>query len=587
MCGLVGKIKFNGNHVEKSEIEKMLELIIHRGPDAGDIWTEKNIGLGHRLLKIQDLSENSIQPYINEDFVMSYNGEIYNFADIKSELILKGKTFKSDGDTEVLIKAFSSWGIEKTLKKIEGCFAIALFNKKARKMYLIRDRFGIKPLHFYKDEECIVFASEIKSILANSNIRKDYNYETVMISLASKLWMDPELTFFKDIYTIEPGTYLEINNDSVVKKYYYELSYDNGINDENVAVNQFANIFEDSVRKKLISKVPIAAFLSGGIDSSLLCKVANDNLQEPLNTYTIHYNNDNDLDLNHALELVNKEKFKQHNILIANEHYMLKQIDEVIYHIEEILIDKVYISVYFNYKAAKNDGFTVVLNGQGSDEVWLGYIFNWGIFKFINQNDNIDTLLKEYFIPNMIFGNKLKPDIKHNIEKTLRDYLNRNLVKYQKDKDEDDKLNNYSIMAIRTILHNLLLQEDKLAMAHSVESRVPFVDSHKLVELSMSISGNIKIKDGREKYIPRTYGKSFLPQSIVDRKKYAFPEPPSVYNHQIKEICMDNWKQISGGRMAKEIILPEYLNSINNFSDVELWWLLVYWRFEKVFVMEG
>lgn len=586
MCGIVGKYNFNQDKVKVSDIENMLNTIIHRGPDNGDLWVKKNVGLGHRLLKIQDLSEDSFQPFQYENFVMTYNGEIYNFKELKKELEKEKIVFKTIGDTEVLIKCFKHWGVDTTLKKIEGCYAIGLYDNDTEKLYLIRDRFGIKPLHYYKDENKLLFASEIKAILSNKKIKREYNDENVIVSLACRLWMHPKWTMFKDIYNVEPGHYLEICDDNIKDIEYYKIDYENKIKDEKEAIDKFGIEFKNSVKKKLISKVPIAAFLSGGIDSSLLCKTVKDLNINQLNTYTICYENDNDLDLIHAKELAKKEDFNQHNILITDDYYTIENIDKVIYAVEEILIDKVYLPVYYNYKSAKEDGFTVVLNGQGSDEVWLGYIFNWNIFNFTNENDNIEKLINDYYLPNIIFKGKFNKEIENRIKNTLKIYLKDTLEKYEKN-NNDDKLNDYSIMSINTILHDLLLQEDKLAMAHSVESRVPFVDNHRLVELSMSMSGNLKIKDGREKYILREYGKDLLPESIIKRRKYAFPEPPNVYDEKLRKLCENNWDKIKNCKIVKHIIDTEYLDNIDLFTDRELWWLLVYWRFENVFKMEG
>lgn len=584
MCGIVGKYKFKGN-IESQDIKNMLNSITHRGPDYGDIWLKDNIGLGHRLLKIQDLSQKSFQPYKYGKYVMSYNGEIYNYQIIREQLEKENIFFESSGDTEVLIKCFEKYGVNRTLNMIEGCFAIALYDTVNDILYLIRDRVGIKPLHYYINNEGIIFASEIKAILQNKEVRKNYNLENIIISLACRLWMHPKWTMFNNIFNVEPGTYLKIEKDKVKEIKYYDLKYTNELNDEKIAIQEFGNEFEKTIKSKLISKVPIAAFLSGGIDSSLVCKIAQDKMKNRLNTYTICYEKDDDQDLIHAKELAEKENFKQHNILIKQEDYTIKNIDEVIYAVEEILIDKVYLPVYFNYREAKKDGFTVVLNGQGSDEVWLGYIFNWNIFNYTKETDDVEKLIESYYMPNMIFKGKFKKDFNENIKNTLKKYLKDTLEKYSKS-ENDDKLNDYSIMSIKTILHDLLLQEDKLAMAHSVESRVPFVDDHKLIELSMKMPSKLKIKDGREKYILRKFGEDKLPESIIKRRKYAFPEPPDIYDSKIKNICIENWNSISECKILNRIIDNKYWENIDNFSNRELWWLLVYWRFESVFKME-
>lgn len=585
MCGIVGEYRFDKSDVTRYDIEKMLNSIVHRGPDYGDLWINKNVGIGHRLLKIQDLSQDSIQPYCYKDWVMTFNGEIYNFEELREKLKNEGYSFSTIGDTEVLIKYFDKYGVDETLKKIEGCFAIGLYNLKKEKLYLIRDRFGIKPLHYYKDDKKLLFASEIKAILTDESVERKYNLENVLISFACKLWMHPKWTMFENIFNVNPGTYLEITKDGINEVMYYDLNYKANNTNIDEIVKEFDKIFTDSIKKKLISKVPIAAFLSGGIDSSILCKVTQDNIDDKLNTYTICYEKDNDLDLNHAHELARKEGFIQHDILIPEKFYTIENIDKVTKTVEEILIDKVYIPVYFNYKAAKDDGFTVVLNGQGSDETWLGYIFNYDIFNYINKNDDKIRLIKDYYLPNTIFNGKFKKEYNDKIKNTLNKYLDDTLEKYR-NIDNDDKLNDYSIMSLRTILHDLLLQEDKLAMAHSVESRVPFVDSHKIVELSMSIPGKVKIEDGREKYILRKYGKNKLPESIIKRKKYAFPEPPSAYNNELRNMCRNNWKNIVNSNIVSEILDKKYLDTVDNFNDRELWWLLVYWRFENIFKME-
>jgi len=261
--------------------------------------------------------------------------------------------------------------------------------------------------------------------------------------------------------------------------------------------------------------------------------------------------------------------------------YNIENIDKVIYSVEEILIDKVYIPMYFNYKAAKDDGFTVVISGQGSDEVWLGYIFTWRLFEYLDEKANIDILLKDYYLKNMTFKNKLKSKFKQIVMPTMKNYLNKNLKL-----DPKDVLNSYSELSIKTILHDLLMQEDKIAMAHSIESRVPFVDNHRIVELAYKASSDIKLMDKREKYIIRKFSEGKLPESIIKREKYPFPEPPSIYNEKIKDLCSDNWEEIIKSKVLNQVIDFKKANKVDDFTAIEQWMLLVYWRFEKVFDVE-
>ena len=580
MCGILGIINKKNKKVSKTEINKMMKKIKHRGPNGQGIFIDERFGSGHVLLKIQDTSENSKQPFCYNNLVLTYNGEIYNFLELKKELIKKGYTFNTIGDTEVLIKMIDCYGLDKTLEKIEGCYAFSLYNKKTKELYLVRDRFGIKPLYYYDGKERLVYASEIKALLECKDVPRIFNINQVIISLNCRLWVDPYQTFFKDIYSVKPGHYLKIKDNVITDHEYYSLKFTNEYKSSKDLIKDFEKEFTDSVRKKLISQVPVAAFLSGGLDSSIVCKLLNDYSKESLNTYTIWYDFDNDLDLNHANILAKKENFKNHNILVSEDMYNIENIDRVTYGVEEILIDKVYIPMYFNYKAAKDDGFTVVVSGQGSDEVWLGYVFTWKIYQYLKDKYNYDSLINNYYKNNMVFKNKVNKDIENEITGILTKYLDDNF------KPNKDEINSYGDLSLKTILHDLLVQEDKIAMMSSIESRVPFVDNHKIVELAYKASSKLKLEDGREKYIVRKYSKGKIPDSIVDREKYPFPEPPKVYNGVITKICKDNWKYIKNSKIIKKLISKDQLNNVDNFTELEQWWLLVYWRFEKVFNME-
>lgn len=581
MCGIVGKVNLNNKIVENDEIQKMIDVIRHRGPDGNGIYINENIGFGHVLLKIQDLSNCSVQPYKYDNLVMAFNGEIYNYKELKIELENKGYTFDTNGDTEVLIKYIHCFGIDETLKNIEGCYAICLLDNNNKDVYIIRDRFGIKPLYYTRNNEKLIFASEIKSIIQDESVERKFDIETVLISLNCKLWMDPKKTLFQNIYMLEPGNYIKINSNYKIEvKKYYELKFKDEYKDPKKLVEDFSKEFTKSVKKKLISKVPVAAFLSGGLDSSLVCKILNDSMKQKLNTYTIHYDFDNDLDLNYANQLKREEGFEQHNILITEKMYNIENIDKVTYSVEEILIDKVYIPMYFNYKAAKDDGYTVVVSGQGSDEVWLGYVFTWKIFQYINQNIDKATLINDYYIKNMVFKESINKKLKKSIVKTLERYLDSNL-----DLNRDDIINSYADMSMKTILHDLLMQEDKIAMANSIESRVPFIDNHHIVELAYNASSNIKLYDGREKYIVRSFAKGKINNEIIEREKYPFPEPPSAYNNRIKQLCIENWEKIKKSKIINIIIDADKLDDVDNFTPTEQWTMLVYWRFEQVFEM--
>lgn len=580
MCGIVGKVNKNGKNVSKTEISNMLNKIKHRGPDGEGIFLDGNIGCGHVLLKIQDTSSKSKQPFLYKNLVLCFNGEIYNFLELKKELTNEGYSFETIGDTEVLVKLIDAYGLDGALKKIEGCYAFSLYNKSTKELYLVRDKVGIKPLYYYNDDNQFIYGSEIKSILTLPGVPREFNMNQVIISLNCKLWMDPYQTLFKGIYSVRPGHYIKIIEGGFADYEYHSFEFTDEYKFSDKLIDDFEKEFTDSVRKKLISQVPMAAFLSGGLDSSIVCKLLNDYSEKTLNTYTICYDFDNDFDLSHANILAKKEGFQNNNILIKEEMYNIDVIDKVIYGVEEILIDKVYIPMYFNYKAAKDDGFTVVISGQGSDEVWLGYIFTWKIFQFLGGKYNRKSLINDYYKSNMIFKDKLNINVENKITETLINYLDNNF------RPSSDEINSYGDLSLKTILHDLLIQEDKIAMMNSIESRVPFVDNHRIVELAYKASSKLKLEDGREKYIVRKYANGKIPDSIVNREKYPFPEPPRIYNEVITKICKDNWSKITSSRIINKLIKSDFLNDAYNFTETEQWWILVYWRFEEIFDME-
>lgn len=575
MCGIVGYI--GKDKVNKDILRKMLLKIKHRGPDNQNLKIIGKVGFGHALLKIQDMSDGSQQPFIFKDLMLTYNGEIYNYRELREELKKLNYEFSTDGDTEVLIKYIDCFGLDETLKKIEGCFAFALYNKNTNECFLVRDRAGMKPLYYYKDNDKFVFASEIKAIL-ECDVPRCLNLETLLIDFNCRLWTHPEKTLFKDIYLLKPGTYLRISANGIEKREYYNLKFTNEYINPEKLVEDFGEEFESSVNKKLISKVPVAAFLSGGLDSSIVCKILAEKSKNQLNTYTVHYNFDNDLDLNHADILSGNLSIKSKHVLISENMYNLENIDKVTYAVEEIMIDKVYIPTYFNYKAAKDDNFRVVVTGQGADEIWLGYIFTWKIFQFLGNKANKKTLINDYYKKNMIFSKKMRSNIKKQVDNIMENYLDELL-----DLNKKDVVNSYGDLSRKTILQDLLMQEDKLAMAHSIESRAPFIDDHKIMELGYKANSKVKIYDGREKYIVREYARGNISDKIVNREKYPFPEPPVVYNKKIYELCKDNWDELSHSKIINLIIDDKYLNNVDNFSALEQWWLLICWRFEKVF----
>jgi len=581
MCGIVGEFNIKGNKILDQDVSKMLETISHRGPDYQSIWWGGEINLGHALLKIQDISNESRQPMESEKYVMSYNGEIYNYNELRIELVNENFKIHSNGDTEVLLKSFEAWGIKKTLEKLNGFFAIALWDKQLRNLYLIRDKMGIKPLYYWTNNEKIVFGSEIKAILKHHQIKSKYDLDTLMLAMVCNLWTPHSKTMFKDIHLLEQGTYLKINQFGISKEnYFIYKKKKNNVNLLNT-INDFDRCFNNSINMKTRCKVPYAAFLSGGIDSSLVCNRLSAQNNKKLDVYTVIYEKDKNIDYSYV-EKTNNPKLKIKTTVVKELDFNIGQIDKTIYAVEELLHDKVYVSLFMNYQHAKSDGYRVILSGQGADELWQGYLFSWDLLQKGKLLQNEEQYISNLIDNSLLFKGKIKKHIIKRIKESLSSYLWDNCYKF----NVVDDLEKEAILSMRTILNNLLLQEDKLAMANSIECRVPFVDNFEIVELSMSTPEKMKIHDNREKFIIRKVAERYLPEEIVKRQKLPFQEPDN-YGEKINVLVEENWHEIINCYSVKYIIQKIFLSNIKNFTDNEKWILLVMWRFEKLFYIIG
>jgi asparagine synthase (glutamine-hydrolysing) len=410
---------------------------------------------------------------------------------------------------------------------------------------------------------------------------REIDLDTIRLSLLVRLWLPADRTFFRGIEPVLPGTYVTVFAGGVTTTRYAhtaEPTHMDAVSEEG-AIALFTERLNAAVKKRLKARVPIAAFLSGGIDSSYVCAIANRNMSEPLRTFTISYEGDENIDLDYARLMSKEHQLSHRNVIVGAHDYSIQNIDLVTYHVEEVLIDQVYIPMYLNFQAAKCEGYTVVLTGEGADEAWAGYLNARRIFRDVRSRKSTQQL-RETYLRDVLFGNKLRPDFigtDCSVE-LLEDYFDDHI----RDSHEESQVNSYSRYAERTILHNLLLQVDKLSMANAVECRAPFVD-RALFELSHATPGELKIRDGREKYVIRRSAIGALPEAIVARRKNGFPEPPLPYGRWIRDICIDAWEQISESPLLNRMLDRASLASPRVFSEYELWILLALFRFEAVF----
>ena len=559
MCGISGFLNINKEPANLNILKKMTNCLAHRGPDGEGFFIYKNFGLGHRRLSIIDLSKNSNQPMISEDknWVVSYNGEIYNFKEIREDLKKRGYSFISSGDTEVILKSFIEWG-EGCLQKFNGMFAICIFNKKKKEFFLCRDRFGIKPLYYFKNKDYFLFSSEIKSFLFYPKFKLKIDNDCLGEYLIFQNFLSNE-TICKDVKILEPGTSLNVSMSGKTKqKKFWDLKFINDSKenfDYKESKNELIKIVEKSVKSHLISDVPVSTLLSGGIDSGTITSIAKKHIKN-LKTFTIGFN----MESVSGIEIFYDERLKAEKLSaeLGTEHYELvlksgdmeKAMDKIVWHLEEPRVGQ----CYPNYYAAKlASGFNkVILTGTGGDELFAGY--PWRYYRN-KKSKNIDDYILNYY---NFWNRLLKEDELEKIQNTNIKNKNfyekfRGILDISTEKEySHEEFINYSLkFEIKTFLHGLLIVEDKLSMAHSLETRVPFLDND-LSNFALEIPLNMKLKNlNKNVYLDENISKNkrdiyfenfndgklilrdamtdYLPKQILESKKQGFSGPDNSW----------------------------------------------------------
>ncbi len=404
MCGIAGIVSLEkGTPVKESVLTKMRDTMIHRGPDGAGNWisSDKRVGLAHRRLSIIDLNAVASQPMCNEDgkVWITYNGEVYNHASLRKELLKKGHTFKTDhSDTEVLVHGYEEWGIEGLLKRIEGDYGFGIWDETKQKLFLVRDRIGVKPLYFSLQNGVFLFASEIKAIVAHPKVSRDVD-PVAMYHYLSFLTTPAPFTMFKGIFKLPAGHYLEIDPEGNFKTHQYwdvtEKPHDAAIlkmpeeKQEEYYISQIQTLLRESVDKRMMSDVPFGVFLSGGVDSSVNVALMAELMDRPVDTFTVGFKDYHHLnELEYADQVAKEFKTNHHQILI-DEKDMKGYLGDLVHHQDEPIADWVCIPLYFVSKLAKDSGTTVIQVGEGSDEQFCGYASYMGYL----------DLYKKYWTP--------------------------------------------------------------------------------------------------------------------------------------------------------------------------------------------
>lgn len=589
MCGICGILNLNtDNFVSSKKLTKMNDHMVHRGPDADGIFVEKNIGLGHRRLKIIDL-EGGVQPMFDDkkNIVTVFNGEIYNFKEIREILLKKGYIFKTKSDTEVIIHAYIEYG-DKCVDHFRGMFGIAIYDKLKDKLLLIRDRLGIKPIYYYRDNEQLLFASEVKPILEILNHKPEVHLESLDFYM-SVGYVPGENTLFKDIKKLKPGHILSVENTNITINEYWDLENtpQTDISFED-ALNGFEELAMESIKLRLRSDVPLGAFLSGGLDSSVIVALMSKISGSQVKTFSVGYKNDpEENELEYAKIVADKFNTEHHEFILEPLDFF-NSLELLLEHTEEPIIESAAVAL-FQLSTLAKEHVTVILSGEGGDEILAGYPLHQ-IMPKVDRLHKINKLVPS-FIKNKISKHitnekyskyfdwinlnqenrylSISNDVTYSIKNRM--YQSTDLIKSHNKTSKYFK-SLYSKMSLGSNLRkmtysdikswlpdDLLVKADKMTMAASLELRVPFLD-HKLVEYSTSLPDNFRLNGAQGKYLLKKFAEKYLPDEIIYRKKKGFPVPIAKWfrgelYEKVKEILLDT-KTLSRGYFK-----PEYIES--------------------------
>lgn len=562
MCGITGVVNLDGKAIDRKYIKKMIKVIKYRGPDDEGYFIEKNIGLGHCRLSIIDLSAGGHQPMETEDkgFCITYNGEIYNYLEIKEELKKLGHSFKSDTDTEVILHSFKEWE-ENCLNKFNGMWAFAIWDVKKKELFCSRDRFGVKPFYYYFDGKIFAFASEIKALL-ELGVKREPNEVLIYDFLKFEILDHTNETFFRKINKLPPACWLKIkaSGGMIIRKYWdFEVSdeIENQVSDPKYA-EDFRELFIDAVRLRLRSDVPVGTCLSGGLDSSSIACGVNKllkgkNIQsigEIQKTFSACFE-DKKIDEREYIENVILNTDAEKNYIFPSSNGFLEDVYNVIWHQEEPFVGTSIYAQWMVMKTAKKK-IKALLDGQGGDENLCGYtkypIFylrklwdNRKYFPFLNEfarfllsPDILKSLNIRKGLKYFGLGNKILKWEKIFDDKFFKKFKERKLnFSYQKNMGNriKDDITTWSLPA-------LLRYEDKNSMAHSIEARLPFLD-YRLVEKMALMPLNQKMRNGWTKFVLRNAMKGILPEKVRLRKSklgFSTPEDDWIRKDLFKEI---------------------------------------------------
>ncbi|MBI2816616.1 MAG: asparagine synthase (glutamine-hydrolyzing) [Acidobacteria bacterium] len=626
MCGICGIVNFNADEpVDPGLLQRMTDVMVHRGPDDGGVYLDGNVGLGHRRLSIIDLSGGK-QPIFNEDgsAVIVFNGEVYNFASLTSELVSQGHTFRTRSDTEAIIHAYEQHGDE-CVQRLRGMFGFAIWDRAARRMFIARDRLGVKPIYYYQDSNTFAFASELKSLLELPSVPRELDPEALDIYLSLRYVPGPR-TMFKNIFKLQPGHTLVCDKNGVRTSKYWDVPYDPDRRaDSATCLEEFQELLEESVRLRLIAEVPLGVFLSGGLDSSSILAVMNKITGgERIKTFSVGYQGgtaeEQESNEFYYARMAARAFGAEHHEFRVSAPDFGNFIPDLVWHLDEPMADPSCIPLYFISKLARKH-ITVVLSGEGADETLAGYSIYPKMLaldrahKFLAPLPSMLAPYLSHLIPSESYRSYMRmaglrlESRYYGISRAFRPELKRQLLPHW---SRDSRKSEDSVRAVlgayfRQVRRcapldqmlyvdtkvwlpdDILLKADKMTMANSLELRVPFLD-HKLVEFAAALAPELKLQGGRGKFILRQAMQGVLPQEILERGKKGFPVPTAEWlraplKAMTRDVLLSNdsaCRTYLNAKVLERIVDEHERGAVKR--DQEIWTLLVFEFWHRLFL---
>ena len=649
MCGIAGIVAVDRlDHDAPARALRMRDVITHRGPDEAGLRCDDAAALAHRRLSIVDLSTGQ-QPLSNEDGTawITFNGEIYNHADVRAELEAHGHRYRTKSDTETIVHAYEQWG-EACVDRFRGMFAFAIWDAPRKRLLLVRDRLGIKPLYWARTGDALLFASEIKAILASDLVQAQPNY-AVLPEVLSTRYTSGSDTLFKGINKLLPGHLLVFEQGETTIRQYWDLPRREGspkglryrtgetrdvrpnggsagLQACTAPVARFRELLEESVRRRLMSDVPLGMFLSGGIDSSAIAAIMARMIDRPLQTFSVAFKDRAFNELEYAREVARAIDADSHEIVIDDRDFF-GALPKLVWHEDEPIAHTSSVPLYFVSKLAR-EHVTVVLTGEGSDELLAGYgkyprvAFNWragtvyervmppalrhsiahGIVprlpralaryatrSFLAMDRSPEAMFFDNFASIRLGDQQrlLAPDFRAAV--TRQSAYDPSMSYFNALNGTSTFLDRLLYTDIKTYLVELLMKQDQMSMATSIESRVPFLD-HKLVEYAAALPDDWKLQGWTTKRVLREAMKGLLPESILNRPKMGFPVPfagwtRGAWNGVVREVLLDRRSRERGliDPMAVDRLLRDHRMGRTEGGD-RLWTLLNLELWHRTFI---